>query len=50
MTDADDPIESVTYGGLNAIWIYPTAAAVPVAVTLGSLLENSFVTVRVRPL
>jgi hypothetical protein len=40
-TDADDPILSVTYGGLGAIRVYPATATDPSPVALSTLIGSS---------
>jgi hypothetical protein len=39
-SDADDPIESVTYGGLGSVMIYAASAQDPSSVALSSLLGS----------
>ncbi len=36
--DGDDPINSVTYGGLDQVWVYPSTAAQPTASSLSDLV------------
>jgi hypothetical protein len=46
-TDAEDPINSVTYAGLNQLRIYPTNAAQPTDSSLGSLVGSDSIVVAV---
>jgi len=45
-TDTDDPIESITYGDLGSVMLYPTTARNPAAVDLATLLGSDSATVQ----